>query len=554
MKKRITISVNQSVRDKDHLERDFNNHFETQCLSVEEIAQAVQSGHAISADYVGRARNKGNFNSSGFVALDFDGGFTLADALDDTYITEQACLIYTSVNHRKDGTTDKFRVLWALPRDLTDRKQVETVLCNLLRKYPAADASCKDACRMFYGNTQAEVPLQQDVQLSELALDELLVEEVKPIKPKPAGKAGKSSLNAAAPSNVDEAEVVEALKCIPQRAPGTGNYNQCLTVLMALWSQFGAAKAIELAEAWSPSTDGWNIPQKVHSFTSRDVTIASLFYLAREHGYVRAPKMSAVQRVHRPTETIEARHLPDITSSDKLVILKSYQGTGKTTAIEKLVRKHTEAKGKVLVIAHRRTLLKQISARFGIDNYESVADLSSCTRSLAVTYDSLYKLTPGNYRDALVILDEFTQGLNHLAGDTCKENRSSILSTFGWVLKNAKQVIASDADAGDPDITYLMNRMNVSDYYFLENTWRPKGRAMQLFKSKLTLQAELFDAVRNGRNVVVACDSRSLTEALERALKEKHSDLKLLKVNSKNSQTALVQDFITNIPTQVQNY
>ena len=86
---------------------------------------------------------------------------------------------------------------------------------------------------------------------------------------------------------------------IPPRDIGSGNYSECISVLMGLYNEFGEADAVALGEQWSPSIRGttWDVPKKVASFRrsspSRPVTIGSLFHLAKQNGF-RFPERQSV--------------------------------------------------------------------------------------------------------------------------------------------------------------------------------------------------------------------------------------------------------------------
>lgn len=87
----------------------------------------------------------------------------------------------------------------------------------------------------------------------------------------------------ARPQNVTKAQIEEALRYIPV----WGDYNDWLSVLMAIHSVFPGDDGIAIAEAWSPGTPG-EISRKFYSFdkTAKEgVTIATLFHIAKQGGY-----------------------------------------------------------------------------------------------------------------------------------------------------------------------------------------------------------------------------------------------------------------------------
>src|SRR5690606_26381098 len=84
-----------------------------------------------------------------------------------------------------------------------------------------------------------------------------------------------------APSNVEEEEVIDALRRIPKEM----SYGDWLKVLMAIHSEFPNDRGIQIAEQWSSGYEG-EVEQKWRSFgRGTEVTIGSLFYLAKQNGW-----------------------------------------------------------------------------------------------------------------------------------------------------------------------------------------------------------------------------------------------------------------------------
>ncbi|MDQ0228599.1 hypothetical protein ACFPRB_18175 [Metabacillus niabensis] len=97
-------------------------------------------------------RSKANWASQEIVALDFDEGLTIEEALKDTFFQEHASFLYTTFSHTE--AVNKFRVVFALDRPVNEYTQFESIISFLLNKYPYADQSCKDGSRLFFGGNQ----------------------------------------------------------------------------------------------------------------------------------------------------------------------------------------------------------------------------------------------------------------------------------------------------------------------------------------------------------------------------------------------------------------
>ncbi len=95
----------------------------------------------------------------------------------------------------------------------------------------------------------------------------------------------------------DLADIAEALRCIP-----ADDYDVWIRMGMALRQHLGD-RGMELWDQWSATSskyDSREIPKRWRSFNRGDITIASLFYTAMDHGYIhprRVPDRSALPQV-----------------------------------------------------------------------------------------------------------------------------------------------------------------------------------------------------------------------------------------------------------------
>ena len=172
---------------------------------------------------------------------------------------------------------------------------IKASVTYLQERVGAADPSCKDASRFFFG-AEGRQPfiLDEFKSLPDTFVADALAwhaaKEREAERQYQAALARREQLRGDNPKDTYEL-VRQALSYIPPRQPGTGNYPECISVLMALYNEFGESDAIALGEAWSPSLQGstWNISKKVASFRnsspSRPLSLGSIFYLAKQHGF-----------------------------------------------------------------------------------------------------------------------------------------------------------------------------------------------------------------------------------------------------------------------------
>jgi Primase C terminal 2 (PriCT-2) len=336
---RFSFAINSAGRDKDWDFKLLAGKFKDKQGTIADVMAHVRSGYALCAGLLnGKWRSKANVTGSQWVLLDIDNSKGLTDAdgnpLDEEgrpirigrqfvdihgapidkpdgrkqgkvydhqlsipeaiahpFIHQNAALIYTSASHKPDW--HKFRLVFLLPELVQGSDTIEALVRYLMAHLPH-DPACKDASRVFYGNTRAEFPLinpaavlpTEWIEQAKAAAEIARAEHERRLEEAIARRA---QLKATAEQEGwdFDALVDQALSYIPPRQEGSGNYDECRQVLMALHSHYGdAAEAI--AERWSPSIAGssWNIRLKFKSFRrSEGIGIGTLFHFARQYGF-----------------------------------------------------------------------------------------------------------------------------------------------------------------------------------------------------------------------------------------------------------------------------
>jgi hypothetical protein len=336
---RFSFAINSAGRDKDWDFKLLAGKFKDQEGTIADVMNHVRSGHALCAGLLNdKWRSKANVTGSQWVLLDIDNSKGLTDAdgnpLDEQgrplrigrqsvdihgapidkpdgrkqgkvydhqlsipeaiahpFIHQHAALIYTSASHKPNW--HKFRLVFLLPELVQGSDTIEALVRYLMAHLPH-DPACKDASRVFYGNTRAEFPLinpaavlpTEWIEQAKAAAVEARAEHERRLEEAIARRAQLKQTAEQEGWDFD-ALVDQALSHIPPRQEGSGNYDECRQVLMALHSHYGdGAEAI--AERWSPSIAGssWNIRLKFRSFRrSEGIGIGTLFHFARQYGF-----------------------------------------------------------------------------------------------------------------------------------------------------------------------------------------------------------------------------------------------------------------------------
>lgn len=364
----ITLSAAQDMRN-------INN------ITIEDfVYKIVQAGYGFSTqlqnDKQGWGRRKTNFFQSNIIALDFDNGFTLEDAYNDTFLQQYATFLYTTVSHTPGS--HRFRVVFCLKSPIKKVQDYEAVVAHLLHKFPQADQSAKDATRFWLGAKDCHLHFFNNIlDVSSLNL-QASVGKV-PLKSKQKFSSQTTcSVNGASPKihyqqrgkAMTPAEAQALLEYIPKKT----DYKQWRSIVFAVATEFDEQTATQLIEGWSPgNTENYKeIIRRAdasYPYAGKRCTIATLHHYAKQHGAV--IKNHVTKRVHdiihddqfqikRYISEVEDEVFQCIKQHPRSIIA-SRMGNGKSTFI-----KYLKTKGSVLVLSPTVPLTEQQGIKFDL--------------------------------------------------------------------------------------------------------------------------------------------------------------------------------------------
>ncbi|MCC5612087.1 PriCT-2 domain-containing protein [Nostoc sp. CHAB 5834] len=314
---KIKFAFNATGRNKDWDFKKLAANFQDTEGTIEDVQEHIKAGHAICAGLLdGKWRSKANVIGSQWLLLDIDNSdvardedgkpikddfgnsikvydpqLTISEALAHPFIKKHCALIYTTASHKPEW--HKFRLVFLLPEYVQGADTVEACTRFLMQQLPH-DPACKDASRVFYGSTEAEFPLvnpeatlpaewiQEAIAIAQIER----VEYQQRIQEIESRRKEWREVSIIKGWDIDQL-IQNALSFIPPRTPGSGNYDECRQVLMALVNHYGASEAEIIAEQWSPSIKGstWNIHAKIRSFRRGGITLGTLFHIAKQYGF-----------------------------------------------------------------------------------------------------------------------------------------------------------------------------------------------------------------------------------------------------------------------------
>ncbi|WP_206818400.1 plasmid replication protein, CyRepA1 family, partial [Chroococcus sp. FPU101] len=252
-----------------------------------------------------------------------------------------------------------------------------------------------------------------------------------------------------------------------------------------------------------------------------------------------------------PDLTVNQRYLNVAIPKDAQVIwLKSAKKTGKTELMARIVSEAIAKGQRCFVIGHRVKLLEDLGNRFGLPyRLELRTSEQGATLGYCLCIDSLHpnanpSFNPSDSSEALVIIDEFEQGLWHLLNSpTCRANRVSIIETFQTLLRTVVatggKIYLADADLSRISIDYVERAIGFPvKTWGVENTFKSsQGRKLFVYDDSESLYSALLTHIRDGGKPIIftgAKDAKSklATGNLERGISIQFPQSRILVLDS----------------------
>ena len=273
-----------------------------------------------------------------------------------------------------------------------------------------------------------------------------------------------------------------------------------------------------------------------------------------------------------PTLRIHTAQLSQIDLSlvpdSGIIAISSAKGTEKTKLIAEIVADSPA----VLAIGHRIALMRNLSARLGLDykgdldrvNGEFVT-VSGYTSRIGLCVDSLLAIDPDKFVGCDLVIDETVQVIRHvLTSSTCAKEgmRPVILSRLREIIQSARRVILADADLDSATIRCLAQLRNGDDLdhditaksdpvFLIRNDYQPTGYPVLYFQApdRTAILADLLNDAASlpvGQMLYISTDSKATCKTLVRMLAQQSPDKRVLMINSETSGGDCEREFICN--------
>ena len=157
--------------------RIYNNREQ---VSNEELLKILLNGQSVVFGIFVNNNTKNALYSQDYVAVDIDNTdpdkpyFTLEDAKNDLFISNNALFMYTTFNHTEEA--HRFRIIFKLSTTQKSKDSISFIYKKLMDKlfYVNLDKSCKNSSRVFYGTNPTDNYHYVFNMMNELNIEELI--------------------------------------------------------------------------------------------------------------------------------------------------------------------------------------------------------------------------------------------------------------------------------------------------------------------------------------------------------------------------------------------
>jgi hypothetical protein len=586
-KRLFSIGINETIVDKpgQGASVNFATRWQSLKLSVDELIDHVQRGHAFSAHFKESYRKTENFVCSDVVAADVDGTMTLDEALATDFVKDFASFIYTTPSHTSDR--HRFRIVFLL--EVTIHKSADWSNCLLgLALKIGSDLSIKDAGRMFFGNSEATVhrigkllPSKEAESLIAAGLDHRSRSSNKLVQSVPMA----SSLRIDADRLIRTSSGASIpFKDLPQKTSVYCPFHLDTHASAFVVKSYRGSTGVHCMAC---NATFWASDPEAYDFDAFDRLVEERSRIDRGRLAKHEGSASFLEQYFPPDATVQIlkeQFLPKLDYRPGITMVKSPKGSGKTEALKWLLGQirsgsfrqdlaQTERPRSILLVGHRQSLIKEAANKLGLTCYLDQHGCEDERDGFATCLDSLYRITEsssprigGGSRVSkkslsydVLILDESEQVFSHLTADTLAKNRGTFRAylALSSVVQRAKAIYALDADLG-LITAHALKAFRPNDWkddcriIFNKPLDAAERRPLSLYKSRADLEQKLIAAVKEGKRCYLVSNSKKAVDTLEELIvRECGEGVARRKITSDNSRNPDEREFVLNIITEL---
>jgi hypothetical protein len=567
--------------------------------SVDDLLRVIKSGCAYSAWFQDGVRNTKNFVGTNLVSIDIDGTNKIDTTIEHEFSQKHLTALYTSCSHTAEE--HRFRLIFRLERVIESTKEYRDILRALQMMYSGDRASAEPA-RLFYGNDQAQVQ-SWDRFIPNDEIDRLILLNTQPEWDNNnhhsayASNRSKIHIPLDQPLKTGNGKVILFGEA-PARTPIFCPHHHDTKASAFIGINYRGSRFIHCVACqttWfqiNPLSE--SNPEIKLDFVETLRSIKNMSRQEMEAELKKLPVEFDTSEVHDANVSFINQKYVDIKAiKPGLTLIRSPKGSGKTHSLVSIIeniyfRKYAidlsdfeltdddegppqswETGKTVLLIGHRQALIRSMCQRLDLNCYldetkqDGVTNRRDFRKRYGICLDSIKKIQSLDSHVKtydLVIIDEVEQVLAHLLAETSRD-AAGYLETLSRIVAFAESVIVMDADLGWTSFLTLTSMRNGSNCYLTKhrneiiiNEYVAEQRVMDVYDLKTELISHLVSDVVSGKRVFVSTNSKKQVDRLKLALHEKLPEKSIIAITSENSNSKIVNEFISDIQNQARKY
>lgn len=567
----MQLSINKNVINKNINKVSQAYGFDPVDITPKVLSEYIHQGYCFSYQYKKAHRKIKNFICSDFIAADIDDGMTLNEAKENAFIQENASFIYTTANHTDEA--NRFRIVFQLPYTIYEPEIIKVAQQGLAMKL-LADRAAIDAARQFYGNTNAQILMIGNI-ISEDSLHQLIKLGEVPVnltdnKKSSMGRTpyvlGRSTLTLDKNTKIklkngQDKIITEIPKSTTVFCPVHEDKHPSAFTTRSSKGDYGIHCSVCQKTFWIGDSK-----LNQYDFYAFDNLVRKQNEAYYPHVYM--DEIDGIEYTEDNNNHIfSSQYLSDAFEVSQLktgvTFIKSPKGSGKTQFLKKVIANFKKQKLSILLVGHRRMLIKALAKEFGFDLYlddDGNIKKRSIGKYYAVSIDSIAKvLQPSINKFDVIIFDESEQVFSHILSDTIRDEaiRKKIYLFLEYYIKYSKYVIALDADLNSITLEVFRQfqmQSILGNQEFILNEWKVHDKKIDIYENEYHLDHDLLDMIECKKRLFVCCNSKTKANVLENMISKRFPSVKLFKLTSDNVSTSESIEFVQNIKKEILNY
>lgn len=545
--KPLRISTSESFHNKQHSDVSaFSDGWVNQELSIAELADWVQHGLAYCSELKG-SRNSKNFTASGILSVDIDDGMTWDEAKEHPLVKSSASMMYTSANHTEEN--HKFRIIFALENPIEDAGAMQNALRSLALRL-GGDPAATDPARLFFGSEDCKLETFKQ-GLSDDKVNEL-IEQSKNARTGDFVSRSQHDGTPRSTLNIPHESLITTATGdqfpIENLEPRTSVH--CLFHADRNASAFmveskNGDKGIHCSKC---GTTFWtNTSDPSADFFAFDRVAKAIKENAEPEA---ADFMFDYDSIHKENiYFLSKKYLPNYPVANGATFIKSPKGSGKTEFLANLI---AQQKGNILLIGHRRSLIKQMCDRLGLNCYldDGKPDEDDAAKSIQIRNDNLKRQRRyGICLDSVnkikkeitydfVLIDESEQVLSHFLSETLDDKRNHVFQRFKHILSKSRNLYALDADLDFISLHFLSKwyrasaeNKNKKSRLIINQHVEDRG-TLHIIEKRDQLIGDFHRAIGGGLKCYITSSSKNFISQQLKTLQERFPKKKFIAITS----------------------